>query len=502
MRVRNILSFCLENIIFLLPAVVITNVMRSDIKYIIGMLLSFLCFLIKIYLTDKSQNKYSITYTISIKVYNKIFDISFIFVYLLSILIIVFVPSISGLYSEWYDVNIFNYLRLLSSMLLTSFLPGFCVYLLFNRTHISFSILTLITISYYTSLFLSLYISIIYTCIYNYAMSDTYNYPIILMNLILIVLYVFVNVKPLKDLFRINKIKYKFNMNISNLILITTILIVSIQVLTVYIYNPLPRGDLWNEFEIAISMYRSGYSSSFFSTASPYFSMILITFFSLSGFSPLNFPLILTFVINVISILSFYLFISSFYTDNRYSLITTVFWSLFSGFGWIFVFFQQISINLEELFILWTDLGKYSGIIYMPKYGGHEHILRLLCISGVFILIYMLKEEKIKGNSYFIYMTLISSALFLLHPFELSLFIITFLTIYLVVSSVNFIVRLKKAIQYILCGLMISLLINLIIPKGLSLVNDASLSVIIITFILYIGALIKEKYVGALIKEK
>lgn len=159
-------------------------------------------------------------------------------------------------------------------------------------------------------------------------------------------------------------------------------------------------------------------------SGSPWFSLYLGTTFLLSQMPVESFKTFWAFLV-VLEVLAFYTMVSAFSDKNkRMASLSTFFWTLFSGFGWVFVLIKSLFIGVDPSSLA-TLAFEHT---YWDTYYGQGSWLWLwnrpltVGFSLFFTALYLLKRDDLSRKSFLASLTLLTLAMSLVHLPEFLIF--------------------------------------------------------------------------------
>jgi hypothetical protein len=223
------------------------------------------------------------------------------------------------------------------------------------------------------------------------------------------------------------------------LVFLSCVFIFSVQ----FIHKPFIRGDLWRILPksfmfLSDATTQSTIQSYKVSFLTPYFlQLFLAAFLVLSSFSPINALMVLSFFAALMP-LSFFVFAFAFFKHKKYAIVSTVVFTLFSGFSWIYVLFLKIKtgeflreFNASSIFYIIQEAGKCTlkdfwyppGVIQEPGIKTY-----LIGFISLMLLLYLLWQTKSSLKNKLL-IALLTATGFLFHVQEILVFLVVFLPI-------------------------------------------------------------------------
>jgi len=284
---------------------------------------------------------------------------------MISIVAVLFVPSYTGSMLEWMKIPAINWFRFFSSLLLTTFLPGYFLLKILDRKN-SISGAALIVLSYLLSMFITFLtgFSILLT---NNSIPSIAPQTLLVVNLLLAPIHYLVNVRKEKT--------WSIDLTEASLLL-SILLTVTISSLAVMYYNfPLTPGDMWNhqaqtiQYSQGFPVYRDMLIPGY-----PYlYHIYLAALFSLSGI-----PSAITeqslYLLNLILVLAFYSAVKEWFKEKKDKgvPILAAFLSMLLGFGSLYATFLKLTepaYNIQQLLSIATSktYDIYMRAIFLPS---------------------------------------------------------------------------------------------------------------------------------------
>lgn len=327
-------------------------------------------------------------------------QITEIFLYALtisSIIIVLFVPAYEGSMLEWMRISPLNWLRYLSSLLLTSFLPGYFLLKILDRKH-SISASIVIVLSVLLSLFTTFLAG--FSILLSANSLGSLGLPIMIAtNTFLSITYYVTNRKRNRN--------YLVTINWLELGLISSLLAVIVvgSVITMTNNAPLTSGDMQDHYGTALNFLKGFpvYGGKMITYGGGYlFAVYLDGLFVLSGIPP-ALALQGLYILSFLPLLAFYSSIRAWFgeklaesRDKRLPLIATSL-SILLGFGGLYALYLKFTepAYTDIIQLLSAATSKtydiYMRILYLPD------IVAPLWIIGLpvfFTLLYFLKKDS------------------------------------------------------------------------------------------------------------
>jgi hypothetical protein len=314
-----------------------------------------------------------------------------------SIIIVLFVPAYEGSVLEWMRISTLNWLRYLSSLLLTSFLPGYFLLKILDRKHaIATSIV--IVLSYLLSFFMT-FLTAFFILLSANSLGSLALPMIIATNIFLSIAYYLTNRKKARN--------YLATVNWLELGLISSLLAVIAlgSVITMINNAPLTPGDMRDHYGTALDFIKGFpvYGGRMVTYSGGYvFAVYLDGLFVLSGIPPALAEQGL-YILSFMPLLAFYSCIKVWFgeklaesRDKRLPLIGTSL-SILLGFGGLYALYLKFTdpAHNDIIQLLGTATSKtydiYMRILYLPD------IVAPLWNIGLpvfFTLLYFLKKDS------------------------------------------------------------------------------------------------------------
>ena len=320
-------------------------------------------------------------------------------------------------------VNVFNVstpANILLAFIVVSLLPGYVLLRLINVFDV---------VPYLEAVFLSYVLSLALS-----GMLPTLFMPIATQNnrVAFLGLLTFLSTLPfLKDAvarYAVPKRKTRLEFNLANLALLG-IVVGFFLVIMIYLYPQMsfvPGHDIVRNFSAARLW---SLSPELFSSAYPFFHIYQSTIYVVSTPSIELYQTFLA-LTSVSVLLSFYLMARKYLhkIDNRLPGVATVFWAIFSGLGWVYLFENKLGHpNTPQRELLRTAYdATYADIGYglstnLWLYG---FIAMTASFTIFFTLLYLLKCKKLPKTPLMLLTSVLVLAIYFMHPPELVMFTI------------------------------------------------------------------------------
>jgi len=452
-------------------------VLQNSIGYIAAFLIFILTLLLYKYLAQKEEMTHSIdsssrsiqnnsAYMKSLNFLKS--DMSVILTYASSIIAVVVIPSGYSLYLDWSSIPFLNWLRLIASFLLTSYLPGYVALKIIDKkrqikstANIVFSLILSVSITMLVSLALELT---------NHKISQ-YGLPALLIT----------NVSFL-GIFLLSTLRFNNNESktfseeqppkknyLPEAILLC---LVGLQCLLIYFVfftsQSFLRGDFWTHFADANNLLKYGFEIQ--SMLSGYFwgyRIFNAAFFVLCGFPLINAEIMLVFLYPI-SILAFYSMVSVLFKDRaqKVPIVATVIWATFSGFDWVYLLSQNAILGRFSFGTIYSTVSKtMSGVIYPYATFGYDHPTYVMSMISILMLLYLFLFDYSKlKNIRWVLIAVTTLFGYVMHSPELILFIVLFIPSLLIFSKKESILSLRKGLISMLMGLALLLFLDFMAP--------------------------------------
>jgi len=336
---------------------------------------------------------------------------------------------------------------ILLAFIVVSLLPGYVLLRLINAFHL---------ISYLEAFILS----------YALSLAISGILPILFMPLMtqgnrlgFLGLMVFLSTLPiLKDLVTKDKIPtQKVRLKISFTRLVAFFIIVAFfSIVIIYLYpqsSLIPGSDIVRNFSSARLW---GLSPELFSSGYPFFHIYQSAIYSVSIPSLEVYQTFLAFT-SIGVLLSFYIMAKKYLDeiDTRLPIVAAVFWTMFSGFGWIYFLVGKLEQpNIVQMNLLsmvydatYADIG-YGLSTNLWLYG---FIAMTASFTIFFALLYLLKCKDFAKSSLMLLISVLAMALYFIHASELVMFVLLLVVLELLGQRNN--LCLREAIYSTLFGL-------------------------------------------------
>lgn len=448
-------------------AVAILLLLDLQIKVIFAFIFGVITFLLYKYLISDDRASTKIPSQLRFLYLENSFQPIFIFIYAFSIALVILVPSIDNvLYVEWSKVSLLNLLRHMSSILLTTFFPGY-ILLRFIDYKKAVTGLAVVVFSYILSLFFTPLISYV-LILSGGSILQHGKLALVSFNIILLIAWTILHRKePYKQQ---NKQGERSDFGHLYSASIFICLLALLIIATYGIYGPNIIGDQWGHHGMALIFQKFGFPTDAGIVAPAYpwwFHVYLASLFTLSGLPSINAYSSLNFL-NIMPIVAFYVMLSQYFKKYRkIPIVATVFAFFTSGYGWIYVQFLKAqsptyhSALQEIIYSAWlktTDILTPNSFI-IAAHPDATTPCQLIGLVSFFMLIYIIKLET-KFMRYSLLMTLVAVG-YLGHTLDMIL-TIGILSLWILFSS-SITENIKLGLSTI-TGLVAILIIDLLAP--------------------------------------
>jgi hypothetical protein len=439
--------------------------------YIVAIVLGIICFLLYKYIISDEIVVFSFA-----PVKSKLYLTCFV---LFSILAVLLIPSVNNSveFVPWAGIPLLSLLRLLLSLFLAIFFPGYLILgLIGGRMKLNMveNILVSIFISFTILPFFGILSFAVGSSIYTIG-----NFLIVLLNLVLLVAYVFK-----KESVVTNK-TLTVNFNEKLLLLFLFIFIVLVYIFSKYSQNlTWDFGDLDSYYGFSLSFTKHTLPQSVIGPGLEYPFWMFISlaeYFVASGLPFANaYQFIVIFLI-LVPILSLYVMFSAFFKDSKYKkipIIATTLGFFGGGFGWLYGLATSPNINVntsQGLFDLFNLAAKTdTGYLALPMNPLYTLLTYYIAVAVTFTLIWLVYSKRALnlGNLRYV-LTSVMVALGYLDYIVLTIvFIIIFLFSLVIISREQLSSYRKYAIS-IGVGLLVVALVDFLMGGSYYTAGDA-----------------------------
>jgi hypothetical protein len=409
----------------------VSNIFEEPLIACFGISLSFSMFYFFLFLG------YSTNKIISMEFDNRTIKTLLLIITFISTFLILYIKPYEGSILNWMEIPMINWLRYISSLLLTSLLIGYYLLKIIDRKNIIQG-----TASIVLSYLLSMFVTFIYGFFILLSGQNTTSFTIIITvitSITLAIIYYFSELRK-NNKFIISLNKYEIG------VIISVLSFIMICSLVIMIYNiPLTRSDMWQVYSQALE-YSKGfpiYDNSFVPFYPYLYQIYLSIYFKVSGL-PSAVALQTLYVFSFIPILAFYSMIKIwFYKDNKKIPIIANYLSILLGYGSLYTIYLNISgssnwssiiswsfnfdaINRYSFYKTFDDIMLFPYIPYMVAWRW------VIGLPTLFMLIYLLKIDNlivfykpiyVASVKYFLFAVLIAIG-YLGHIIEIPFFLL------------------------------------------------------------------------------
>lgn len=420
-----------------------------------------------------------------------------VFIYILtisSIIIVLSVPAYEGSMLEWVNIPPLNWLRYLSALLLTSFLPGYFLLKILDRKHVITGSIVIV-LSYLLSLFTT-FLAGFFILLSASSIKVLGLQIIITANIAFLVTRHFTNREKPRN--------YLLNVNWTELgLILSALAVITVGSLLVMSNNmPLTSGDMVRHYGTALDLSKgfSMYGGQLVTYPGGYlFSVYLGVIFALAGI-PAAIAVQGLYILSFMSLLAFYSTIKVWLSnlDKRLPLVATVL-SILLGFGGLYAlhlkFADPTYVSIVQL--LSTTTSKtydiYMRVLYLPD------IVAPLWNIGLpvfFTLLYFLKKESCLLTKAAIVSLLVTLG-YLAHASEIFFFLFILFIYVLCIRRRNE----AKIGPYVVLGLGVVALLDFIAPTQVYVLSGAGtalslpfVAALILATLTSVAELVKDRY--------
>jgi hypothetical protein len=379
--------------------------------------ISIFCFFLYLMQNDIKRTSLEIKYL-------KQADTLLYFLTITSILAVILVPSYEGSIIDWLRIPPLNWLRYGSTLLLTTFLPGYFLLKILDKKEVikgGASVVLSCLLSFFTLFIMG------FSVLRCGDTITTFAYPaVIVVNIALMIAY--------RSLKKGEKPKLALIISWPETVLFLSILAtVMVGSIALMIYDsPLSYGDMWRHLGGALQ-YSQGFpgGEGVLMPGAPYlFYIYLAVVISLSGIPPAT-SVQLLYLLGFIPLVAFYSTIKEWIDEENaknLQLIVT-FLSTLLGFGSLYAIFLKLNEPMyDNLQLLWTTTSKtydvYERILFLPDYVAPLWYIGLPCF---FILLYLIRKNDLGKVTRFSLITIVTLTAYLGHIAEVTIIAILLL---------------------------------------------------------------------------
>lgn len=361
---------------------------------------------------------------------NYILNNLFIVIWILGLFYQLFLPvfSINKGFIIWSSIPVYNYIKLIFTFLISSFYLGFYIIKIVKW---ELNWIENIFISIFISIFITGSLTFFVSFIFEYPISISY-YCILLINLIFIIsdLFYFKHIIN-KKIINKNILFYRFYNLLKN-----NIFLIMLNILLLYCvyYVNFPEKlrvamDQWQYYGLNIKLITNSIYIPF-SSQDYWSSMYNGLFLYMSGIPFINAYLILTMIITIFPILLFYIFSRNF-LNKECSIISTIIYSLFFGFGGIIVIYNLVITKNDLYQIINNVANKTYDLWYFHQPFSPYYIPKTISFSVMFCLMNLILNKKIYGKKQITITSILYALFYLWHISEAIFFTILIIPVIL-----------------------------------------------------------------------
>ncbi|MCJ7634851.1 hypothetical protein MUP77_20990, partial [Candidatus Bathyarchaeota archaeon] len=315
-----------------------------------------------------------------------------LFIYALSVIVILSVSPYRGTILEWTSIPAPNWMRYFSAIALTSCLPGYLLLSVLDKDYLIKGTARLV-LSYCFSI-LTTFIAGFLILLSGNTISGTGLQAIIAVNSILIAVYIFLHKKKMG--------KAAISISFDNIPLMAVLLIPIFGSVGLMIYNfPLTYGDTWRHLEATLQYSKRFplYGTTMLPSApySPYLFHIYLSILSAGSGLPSATAIHALYPLGFISVLAFYSCLKAWFTGNRMRNIPLIasFLSTLLGFGSLYVIFLNLTGQNHDVYQLLQFATNKTYDLYMRVLFLPDIVAPLwnVGLPVLFMLLYMMKSN-------------------------------------------------------------------------------------------------------------
>lgn len=487
MRKRWIETNLVGIVASVLTGAVVLWVLELPTKFVFALILGIVTFSLYHYLMGEDfRITVRITVPFSLTI-NK--NHVFIFVHAISIATVALVPPIeTAFFTNWVDIPFVNWIRFLSALLLTTFIPGYVILRFINQRN-DFNKIEVCLFSFLLSLFFVPLINYIGLLLGWYS-----EWVLLGFNFALLLAFCVFSLNS-----SLKRIQEKFTSDPSiekqsfytAIILICTVAFLLVMWCAISVTWPtMQTGDNWRLHGSAIE-----FQKGFFPSEPWFFIAYLASVFTLSGLPSINSYNLLSFL-NVMPLIALFLLTSVFFgrKNPKVSVIAVSVFAFFQGFSWLYVVPEKMTTKVTDihawyhiLFETWihTCLG-WNNIFSFFAY----LVPQMVGMTTIFMLIYLVRRDKLHTSCYILTTILVAQAL-LMHIVDLLFYLVALpLFIWFFREESFSRERLRKISLCSLLGLFIVFIVDFCAPLRIYFTEKFSffllscVSLILVTFFL------------------
>ena len=399
-----------SNLIKIFMAFILFSVTYLTINGLQGLLLGIFLsiFLLFLMLVLKKENNINNIYyvDVSLKRLWKFKWILLIFVAIISIsFLYIVLPIATPLYIPPENIQFVNWIRLFSSILLTTFLPGYLILEIICNNQ-SINQLYRIMFSYIISIFASFIVGYIIILSGN-SISEMGIFGISIFNISVLIIYIALLIKHHHSNKEKNKIVKDIYILNNQTLYITFFLIIMICLIVVITYMQygsqlINDQKYYHGLGILLDSIKLPQDAFAFPSNIWLFGVYFAMFFTSSGIPSINAYNSLNFL-NIIPIITFFLLVKSFFKNQQNSdsiaVLCTFFAFFSSGFGWIYALKDILNNNISISSAVYQAWLKTYDILTPNSFvtAGHPDPttpLLLIGLPSMFILFLQTIDDK------------------------------------------------------------------------------------------------------------
>lgn len=393
------------------------NILVLDSRFVVSVLMALLVLMMSIFMATSSNP------SLRISIGRRSLETLYLTLYLLSIAIVLLSPKQTTLVADWSNISPWSWLRLIPSILICNFLPGYAMLRILGASN-EISFVGKICLSFVLSLFIS---SLLANTFIMFGFNFS-NFGLILLSMNIVLLFV--------DVLKRNAQKstgpggVSFNPILAVIIGLIGSVLAYNYFLVNFTYTGFIKNDSLFSFGGSLRLMKPNPGESLILSAYPTWDrLFLAANLEISGFPLLNFVTMLSFT--PILLLPAFLFLSKtfFKHDDKALICSTLAFTILSGFEWIYPLFIRIVegpqvVNSEWLFQAIFDVRNQTLIISnMVNYSWELRASSLSLIVFVILLALVLNEEiRLRHRCWLL--SVCWAAGYLLHIHEAFIFLI------------------------------------------------------------------------------
>ncbi len=255
---------------------------------------------------------------------------------------------------------------------------------------------------------------------------------------------------------------------------------VAVEVLSIFLLAPWPRGDIWRH--LADATYVSKYGLASRGYYYPWFNSVLWSqVLTVSSFPAMNAIMIAVSLVYLASVPTFFAGIKSLTKNQSVAAISTLFWAAFAGFDWL------ATPKFHDLSSLQSTALKYeSGIFYPPGFFGFDHPLFLVGIMCLLIVLSLFAETNLAPRVRLFFLGLVFYVGYAVNVEVMTIFLIAFLPVMALLRRSDSLAISSGTIGALVCGLGLVGLTDLLSGAAVRFYLDGTY---LLPLLLYLSAL-------------